>query len=161
MKLNNRKIFIGMVALLFTVSITYVLVLSNKKIRADYSQPYQNKNVNFDVSGQEADKIQIFYFHRSQRCNTCKSIGRLSGEVINERFANDLDRGMIEFREVNVELLENKELAKKFQATGPSLYINVIKNGHDDIKQDFNVWRLINNETAYKDYLENKIKELF
>lgn len=159
MKLNNRKIYIGIALLLFAIGFTYFLVSFNKEIRADNSQLYQN--INTDVAGQRVDKIQIFYFHRSQRCNTCKTIGRLTEEVISERFADELERGVVEFKEVNVELLENKELAKKFKATGPSLYINTIKNGYDDINQDVNVWRLINNEAAYKDYLENKIKALF
>jgi hypothetical protein len=58
-------------------------------------------------------------------------------------------------------LPENKELAKKFQASGSSLFLNGIIRGEDHAKEDLQVWRLTGNPTAFKDYLESKINEMF
>lgn len=107
-----------------------------------------------------ADKVQVFLFHATQRCTTCKAIGRLAGETVNERFQDELKLEKIEFREINIDLPENKELARKFQAGGSALYINAITDNKDEIAEDTRAWGLTTNPDAFKDYLESKINAL-
>ena len=64
------------------------------------------------------------------------------------------------FQSVNVDLPENRELAKKYQAVGSSLFINTIYDGQDHIEEDVRVWRLLNSEAQFKSYLKNKIDTL-
>lgn len=109
------------------------------------------------VSKQPAEKVQIFLFHATRRCTTCMAIGRLAGETVDEYFQPERQAGRVEFREINIDLPENKELAKKFQASGSSLFINAVYNGRDNISEDIMVWRLTTNETQFKNYLKNKI----
>jgi len=106
------------------------------------------------------DKIEVFLFHPTQRCITCITIGKYAGETVAEFFQPELRDGLIEFREINIDLLENKELAQKFQASGSSLRVNVITNGQDNISEDTTVWRLTQNETQFKTYLKNKLDNL-
>lgn len=103
------------------------------------------------------DKIEVYLFHATQRCATCIAIGRLAEETINEYFQTELRDGKIEFREINIDLPENKALATKFEATGSALYTNVIVNGQDDMTVDAKVWRLTNDEVAFKSYFKNKL----
>jgi len=105
----------------------------------------------------QADKVQVFLFHATQRCTTCIAIGRLAGATVDEYFQNELQSGKIEFREINIDLPENKELAQKFQASGSSLKINAIYDEQDHISEDVTVWRLASDETQFKNYLKNKI----
>lgn len=122
-----------------------------------------NKQVNnsnqYPVSSIEtvADKVQVFLFHATQRCTTCTAIGRLAGETVNERFQDELKSGKIEFREVNIDLPENKELARKFKASGSALYLNAIKGDINNIEQDAKVWRLTSDPDKFKDYLTSVI----
>ena len=108
----------------------------------------------------QADKIQVFLFHATQRCTTCIAIGKLAGATVNEYFQNELQSGKIEFREINIDLPENKELAQKFQASGSALFINAIYDGQDHISEDATVWRLTTNEAQFKSYLKTKIDTL-
>lgn len=108
----------------------------------------------------KADKVEVFLFHATQRCTTCIAIGRLAGETVNEYFQSELKDGKIEFREVNIDLTENKTLAEKFQASGSSLFLNAISDGKDNIAEDVNVWRLTQNPTRFKNYLKGKIDNL-
>jgi hypothetical protein len=119
-------------------------------------------NASLPMSSKEtvADKVQVFLFHSTQRCPTCIAIGKLAGETVNERFQDELKSGRIEFREVNIDLSENKELAKKFQASGSALFLNSINTEGDHIAQDTKVWQLTGNPSAFKDYLEDKINTL-
>lgn len=112
------------------------------------------------VPTMKADKIEVFLFHATQRCTTCIAIGRLAGETVNEYFQPEIKDGKIEFKEINIDLPENKELATKFQASGSALFINAISNGQDNIAEDVNVWRLTQNETQFKNYLKEKIDNL-
>ena len=107
-----------------------------------------------------ADKLQVYYFHRTQRCYSCLTIGKYIKETIEDNFADEIKNGSIDFQEINVELPENREVAKKFQASGSALFINAIRNNQDDISQDTNVWRLVANENQFKSYLENKLNSL-
>lgn len=104
-----------------------------------------------------ADKVQVFLFHATQRCTTCTAIGRLAGETVNERFQEELKSGKIEFREVNIDLPENKALAAKFQASGSALFLNPIRGNVDNIEQDVKVWRLTSDPDAFKSYLEGRL----
>jgi hypothetical protein len=119
-------------------------------------------NSDYPISSMETitDKVQVFLFHSTQRCSTCIAIGKLAGETVNERFVDELKSGKIEFREVNIDLPENKALAKKFQASGSALYLNAIKGNANDTEQDTKVWQLTNNEQGFKDYLEGRINIL-
>ncbi len=125
-----------------------------------------NKQVNnsnqYPVSSIEtvADKVQVFLFHGIERCATCIAIGKFANETVNERFKNELQSGEIEFREINIDLPANKELARKFQASGSALYLNGIRGNEDNIMQDTKVWSLTGNPTAFKDYLEGRINTL-
>jgi len=111
-------------------------------------------------SVQKADKVQVFLFHATQRCPTCIAIGKLAGETVDEYFQPELKNGKIEFREINIDLPENRELAQKFQVSGSSLFINAIYNNQDNISQDTRVWRLTQDEAQFKSYLKDKLKEL-
>jgi len=117
----------------------------------------QNNNEVNDETEQIVEKLEIYYFHRTARCYSCKTIGQYVREVVEEKYGEQIKNGIIDFRELNVELSENKEIAKKYQASGSSLFINRIINNEDNIEQDTNVWRLLNDEAQFKNYLENKI----
>jgi len=104
-----------------------------------------------------ADKLEIYYFHSTARCYSCKTIGQYVNETITQKYNEQLGNGKIDYREINIDLPENKEIAFKFKASGSSLFINKIKDGQDNIEQDMNVWRLLGDETKFKNYLEDKI----
>ena len=106
---------------------------------------------------QSADKVQVFVFHATQRCISCITIGEFAKETVDEYFQSELKAGKIEFREINIDLPENRSLAQKFQASGSALFINAIRNGQDDINEDVQVWRLVQNEAQFKSYLKGRL----
>lgn len=156
----NKKLII------FALALAAVLALAAMSARPKDSagpanEPSQEKakadTSNMSVAVAPADKIEVFLFHRTQRCATCIAIGKLSGQTIEERFPGEVKAGKIEFREVNIDLPENKALAEKFKAGGSSLYINAVRGGSDNIGEDLEVWRLTSDEAAFKTYLERKL----
>ena len=104
-----------------------------------------------------SEKVEIFLFHRTVRCSTCIAIGKLADKTVQEKFSEEVKSGRIVFKEINIDLPENKELAEKFQASGSALFVNAIRNGQDNIEQDTKVWRLTGNEAAFISYFEKKL----
>lgn len=155
----NKKIIttIAIIIPIFLGATFLVLKNGNKTMEAQNNQVADSQN----NGKQSADKVQVYLFHSTQRCPTCIDIGRLAGETVNEFFQPELKSGKIEFREINIDLSENKDLAKKFQASGSALYINSIVGGKDNIAQDTAVWRLTNDDAKFKSYLKDKLNNQF
>ena len=57
-------------------------------------------------------------------------------KTIKEKFLEEYKNGTIAFRDINGELLENKDMVIKYQARGSSLFVNAITAGKDNIKED-------------------------
>lgn len=107
-----------------------------------------------------ADKIEVLHFHATQQCWSCTTLGSYVKAVIETKFADQYQTGRIVFKDVNLDLVENTNLVKKFQASGSSLFINVIKDNQDHIEEDVKVWRLLNSQSSFFDYFESRLKQL-
>ena len=156
MKKNVSNILLAGV-FVFGAWIVYSNITAVDQGATDKKETTSNKTVEAqDVK--PAEKIQVFLFHTTQRCATCIAIGKLSEKTVNKNFQKELSSGKIEFREINIDLPENKELAAKFKATGSALFINNIYDGQDHIKDDARVWQLTSNEETFIGYLSDKLK---
>ena len=105
------------------------------------------------------EKVVVADFHGTQRCYSCKTVGKYAEATVKKRFPEKNKKGIVVFKEINVDLPENRDIVQKYQARGSSLYINAIRDGEDNIREDSRVWRLINNKKRFMDYLEGEIRE--
>ena len=55
-----------------------------------------------------ADKLEVYYFHRTARCYSCQTIGQYVRETMAGQYAGEIKGGRIDFREINVGLLEEQ-----------------------------------------------------
>ncbi len=93
----------------------------------------QNEAVENQV---KKNTIEVFDFHTTNRCVTCKAIEANTKFTLETYFAKELKSGKITFKVVNIDLKENEKLAEKFQIYGTSLFLNVIgkkKEKHIDL----------------------------
>ncbi len=112
---------------------------------------------NMSKSAQLSDRVDVVYFHATQRCSSCLMLSKLTSQTIQKNFAQDLAAGRMTFQEVNVDLPENKNIAQKYMAYGSSLYVNAVASGVDHIEQDTKVWQLLSDEPAFESYLTQKL----
>ena len=112
------------------------------------------------IATQGVDKLEVYYFYRTQRCASCLIIGEYVNKTMSEYFLKQIESGKIDYQEVNIDLPENKELARKFEASGSSLFINAITGETENIENVMEVWRLSGNEAAFKNFLRQKINNL-
>lgn len=155
----QKKTIILIIAIAI-IGLMFLILTKNNQLTEAQSQKNKTTGNQSKKEKQSADKVEVFLFHATQRCISCITIGKYAGETVSEFFQPELRDGKIEFREINTDLPENKELAQKFQASGSSLFINAISNGKDNIAEDAKVWRLISSEAEFKSYLKDKIDNL-
>jgi len=149
--MNKRYIYAGI-----GIAVVLLLVFMLPK--------YFNGNVTASeskISG-EIEKIEVYHFHATRQCYTCKTVGAFSEETVNTYFADELKSGKIVFAHVNIDLPENKALVDKYEAKGSSLLIGVYgKDGSFSKQEDTNVWYKIDNETDFMNYLKGVIEQKF
>jgi len=113
------------------------------------------------ISG-DIEKIEIYHFHATRQCYTCKTVGNYSEETVNTYFSNELKSGKLVYAHINVDLPENKALVDKYEAKGSSLLIGVYgKDGNFSKQEDTAVWYKIDNESDFMNYLKGVIEQKF
>ncbi len=75
------------------------------------------------VFGQEAPKIEVYYFHLKNRCATCKAVEDVTTETLKNNFASQMEAGEIVFKSINMEDKNSKALVKKMKVRGQSLLL--------------------------------------
>lgn len=106
-----------------------------------------------------AEKIEVINFHATQRCYSCTMLGDFTEKSLENLFPEELESGKIVFKSINVDLPENSEITQKYRASGSSLFINLIYDGKDHISEDVQVWRLLNSEIQFREYLGDKLEK--
>ena len=84
-----------------------------------------------ESSVQSVSKIEVLDFHSTHRCMTCNAIEANTKYTLNTYFAKELKEDKIIFQVINVGEKKNEKIAEKFEASGTSLILNVIKKGKE------------------------------
>ena len=85
------------------------------------------------------NKIEVLNFHSTHRCMTCNAISENTKYTLETYFAKEIKSGKITLQSINVDYDENYDLAEKFEASGTSLFLNIIINGKETIIDQTNL----------------------
>jgi len=149
----NKKIYIGIgLAIFVLLLIIFIPKYMNGNVIAS-----SGSKISSDI-----EKVEVYHFHATRQCYSCKTVGAFSEEAVNTYFANELKSGRLVFAHVNVDLPENKALVDKYGAKGSSLLIGVYgKDGSFSKQEDTNVWYKIDNKIDFMSYLKGIIEQKF
>ena len=104
-----------------------------------------------------AERIDVVYFHRTERCYSCLWAGEMSRKTVETYFKDELASGRVTFREVDVQKRENAVLARQYGAAYSSLFINYVKDGRDHIVHASDTYPYIGDEARFGEVLRAKI----
>lgn len=93
-----------------------------------YNAPQDNTKVT-----PAKNRIEVYDFHSTHRCMTCNAIESNTLHTLKTYFPEEMKSGKIIFQSVNVDLKKNATLARKFKASGTSLFLNVVKGDKETI----------------------------
>jgi hypothetical protein len=85
---------------------------------ASSNEPILSNNNLGESKGSEVSKVEVYYFHATRRCVTCKALGTVSQELIENKY-----KDKVKFIEINIDEEGNEEIIEKFQVTGSGLYV--------------------------------------
>ena len=149
--MNKKLIYIGI-----GIFILLLVFFIPKYINGD-ATALSNSKISSDI-----EKIEVYHFHATNQCYSCKTVGAYAEETVNTYFADELESGKLVFDHINGELPQNSVLVKKYGATGSSLWIGVTyEDGSFAKEENVNVWYKIENKEDYMNYLKGVIEEKF
>ena len=111
------------------------------------------------ASSVPADRVEVVYFYRAQRCYSCIYAEEGTRYTVETYFKDELASGKVIFKAVNVEDKENATIAKKYGAFTSSLFINTIRDGTDHIEQVSEIWFVLGNDEAFVEVVKSEIEK--
>ncbi|MFH1637692.1 MAG: nitrophenyl compound nitroreductase subunit ArsF family protein [Candidatus Woesearchaeota archaeon] len=105
------------------------------------------------------DKLEIYHFHATNQCYSCKTVGAYAEETVNAYFADELKSGKIVFGHINRDLSKNKDLVMKYGVTGSSLWLGTYNGEEFKAEENVNVWYKIKDKQDYMNYLKGIIEQ--
>ena len=111
-----------------------------------------------DTSSTPANRVEVIYFHRAQRCAGCKYAEAGTRSTVETYFKDELASGKVIFEAVNLGDKENATIVKKYGAFTSSLFINTIRDGADHIEEVTDIWFVLGKDEAFVNAVRDKIE---
>ena len=146
--------------LLFGVAATVLAQsLGASPAKPDAASVSTNATPNPSPVAGASHKIVAYYFHRTVRCETCRTIEAQAHTTIEAEFTDALKTGMLEWHVINVEEAGNEPFVKDFDLTMPALVLVDSFNGQRVrwMKLD-RVWELVHTPPAFAQYVQEELR---
>lgn len=102
--------------------------------------------------------LKVFYFHGNVRCPSCKKIEAYTRETITSTYKSEMDSGLIEFSEINVDKPENEKYIEQYQLTTKQVIVSEYENGKEKRWKNLDqVWELLGDKEGFQSYQEMEI----
>ncbi|MDP4266195.1 MAG: nitrophenyl compound nitroreductase subunit ArsF family protein [Bacteroidota bacterium] len=82
-------------------------------------------------------KVIVYYFHFTQRCNTCHAVEDNSKKAVEILYASQVKKGEYAFEGYNLDEAKSKELGKKLGVEGQTLLVTCGNKKEDITSQGF------------------------
>jgi hypothetical protein len=107
-----------------------------------------------------ASTVMIYYFHRTVRCFTCRSIEANVAQVISDNFHQQIADGRLTWKPFNLDDLGGEKFEKEFDIAGNTLVVaEVVNDSHVRYKRLEEVWQLLGDSEEFSEYVTDEIKE--
>ena len=90
-----------------------------------------------DASDLVSENIEVYYFHYTKRCVTCNAVEDETKKVMETFYGDEMKQGKIEFKSINLDESDGKNLAKSLRVSGQTLLLVKGKEKVDLTSQGF------------------------
>jgi hypothetical protein len=113
------------------------------------------------TSTEPENRVDVVYFHPKRRCGTCVSIEIRTKEILEKNFKDAMDSGKITFRSYELDDPQNTDIVNKYGAVSSQLFINIVKNGSENIKHIEDVWmpQILNDGVAFDEFMDELLSQ--
>jgi len=93
----------------------FILIAFSVTVISCQAQTEKGKS---STSSAKSEKVEVYYFHYSQRCVTCKAVESVSQQAVSE-----LDNNQVNFMAYNLDDQDGQEKGKQLNISGQTLLI--------------------------------------
>lgn len=105
-----------------------------------------------------SDRVLVMYFHRTERCPTCRKMGSYAEEAVKGGFAEELEAGTVAFYYIDFQDEKNAALAKGYKVDGPTLIVaKVEENKVAEFKNLDEIWTKVGEKPAFLRYVRENV----
>ena len=106
-----------------------------------------------------AHQVAAIYFHRTNRCPTCRKISAYIEEAIQTGFPQELKDGRVRVSMIDFQNKKNKKHAEAYKITGPTLVLADIHDGKVTAwKPAPKVWTFVRDKEAFFRYVRDGVR---
>jgi len=106
-----------------------------------------------------ADRVAAMYFHRTERCPTCKKMGSYSEEAVKKGFAEQVKDGTVAFYYIDYQNKKNAAMKKGYKVTGPALIVaKIVDNKVKEFKDCPDIWDKVSDKSAFIKYVQANVE---
>jgi hypothetical protein len=104
-------------------------------------------------------RVVACYFHRTNRCPTCRKISTYIEESLKAGFAQQMKAGGVELRMIDFQDPKNQELTGYYKIAGPTLVIMDVRSDKVSAwKPAPRVWSLVGKKEAFFKYVQDEVR---
>lgn len=104
------------------------------------------------------DKVIVSYFGGAEVCEACRQVEQMVRQAVDAGFHEELQQGRVEFRTINAEAPENRQLVETYQLIARAVIVSDVVQGQETRwKKLDNVWALLGKDQALADYVQAEI----
>ncbi len=146
-KSGLRLLLLGFVV----VAVGYITLQQSSKSNSEAGDAVQ--------AAANGRQVTVYYFHRTARCATCLKIEELSKSSVAANFADDIARGDVEFKSVNVETEGNEHFVDDYQLVSQALVLVDYRDGVQEKWKNLDqVWNLVHTDDAFNAYVRDEVQ---
>jgi len=106
-----------------------------------------------------AATVVVTYFTTDVRCDSCRTIEKLSRQAIEEGFPKEVASGEVAFRVLNTDRAENQHYVDDYEITNKTVIVSHQKNGKEAEwanRQD--IWLLFEEPNEFFSYVREPVR---
>lgn len=98
------------------LNLMVIIIFSTTLLSFNYPQKNQSKPNN-------TTKLQVLYFHGTNRCVTCNAVENNTKKILEEHYKTQLNNGIIKFIAYNIDEEANKTIVEKYEVAFSTLLL--------------------------------------
>jgi hypothetical protein len=155
--MKTKRIIQVALLLFVAVSVVYLVIQEFQKPAAAVAS--QAVSTGAATADTKPVKVVAYYFHGNFRCASCRKLESVSHEAVINGFAEELQRGDLQWRTVNVEQSENEHFVSDYRLFSRVLVLVRFKDGKQvEYKTLMKSWELLGDDEALKKYVQAEVQ---
>ncbi len=107
-----------------------------------------------------AHRVVVMYFHRTERCDTCKTISEYTEEAVKDGFAEEMKQATVSLHMIDFQDAKNARYTKAYKLDGPTLIIAEARDGKAaQWKKMPEVWSLVFEKPKFLEYVRDGVND--